>query len=803
MDNYSIISLNPNNLNKFIESQNLDSSNIEIILTYNLPKILYSKLLQSYINKNNNKYKISFNSNSIITFENDNYIIKCYFTDSNKLRIINDSIQNHITLDIIQNINSKLNNDKIIIKKYKKFYNINDKNFKVLIVKPINDNLNSEIFLPNYQFNQIINFNNSINLISQNDNVYYLEYEYNFKSENITKNINTIIELISFNKKLIIENDVFIDNYKSIMKYNDDVLKTINPINISIEALLDKIDQSHCVFTKTDGERVHVLIYDGIICYLNSIREVYFVTKIKNRSYNIVFDAELYNNIIYIFNVLYDNSNESINDMSLVQKLNLANSFIKSNSLDSIMIVKTPIFYDNNKEDFFKNIYNLILQNKNSDIKSDGIIFQTTLSLNKSREKKISDYKWKPIDETSIDFLVLIDDTYIKNEDGNYFKLNLYGFTNTDNGNEIIKYFTSTLVHIHPDANNVASMYPTTLDGDIIYNNMVVEFNPDFDDLGNIIWLPYRVRYDKSLAVYYFKRKQGNSIETCKSTIEYINMPISEDDFESLSINYEAGYEYLADKNKNKKVVTKRDPIIDRIFDFVKTNIITTFARWSVLYNMFSKVNMIDISCGNGTDLLKFYEYGVLMKKNNFIYHGYNENRIQINSTFNGAISRYNKFSSDKTFSNFPICSFYIYNIYQIFDNVNTKYNHFVCFDMYKYQDSRQKIYTINKIINKLLIKDSILFFTLAKKSISYESIESIVRINIDECIKIFSSSCSVLEAYTYDDHIQVLSSYRSTLVEMTNKKTADFLIKTLNAYSKLQNNILSDLVFFILIKFK
>lgn len=878
-NNLLLLATNPSKLYHFISTTALSSKipikspiKLRAKLVHYLPNILYSKIMQS-INTND----ISFETQPIISFENNNYLVDCIFKDAERLHILNNTVNNQINFATIQksannssiraqeNTNEKsglappdenytIEPDQIIIHKYKKIVNINDKIFSVTLYENIIDNtaslLTDEIFEQTlYKFNQIVKFPNGVQIIAQNNDTYSLEYEYELVQnvdEKVKHTIQFMINLLSGGKKLIIQNDIFIDNYKHIMNIHqsDKILKTVNPINISIEILLDKIDMSHCVFEKTDGERVHILVYDGIVCYLNTIMEVYLIGQIKNTTINKIFDAELYNSdTFYIFNVLYDNENTNIRDLSLPVKLDKAKDFIENHEIDFIrsntlskdkntrlfnIQVKTPIYNSqNDKAKFFKEIHALILKHQQKDaavdtIRTDGIIFQSVLSANKTWEKRINDYKWKPIYETSLDFLVRIDKNRLKTLEGDFFKLNLYGFVHDENGNETIQKFAESNVLINPNENEIAHVYPVTSNRDIneiICDNCVVEFNPEFDDAtGTITWTPFRIRMDKSLAVFYYKRKQGNSIETCKSTVEYLEMYISESDFENLGNNYEQTYEQLAARVQRIRVVNKRDPIIDRLFDFVATNVLTSFARWHAhILRIHSRVDMCDLNCGNGINLFKIYEYAVLMRKNNFYYYGFNENRIQINSVINGAISRYEKFRADKTYSNFPICTFNIYSLYQILENVNTKFNNMMCLDAYTFQTSKSKIITISKIMRKLLVPRSFVFFVLANESFNIDDKTYNINCDYDTCISIFTKNSTtdtrkeraatdttrfiICEQYTLDEHIHNLEQMRNVIPHMNNKKTAEFLSKTLTAYDKLKTLSLLNFRFLVLYK--
>lgn len=794
--NNKILSLNYANLKSFITTQNIQTDKLMISLIYNIPNILYIKILQSL----NNDIKYFFESESLIIFENEINKVICYFKDTNRLRALGDLVNTQITLDIIESIVKSSNDNNITINKFNKIMTINDKLFIITILKHINIT-DETLNIPKYEYNQIVNFNNNIRLVSQNNTNFYFEYTFNYntKDQDVENNIQFILKLISFNKIRIFENDILIDNYRKLTNNHENILQTINVNFITIEDLLSKINMSHCVYPKLNGEINHVLIYDGIVCLIDNILHTYYIDKIQNTSHNIIFEVEIdTNNKIVINNIIYDNQIENIKDHSLQFKLEAAQNFITTNKLQQFSVIK-PIFFTDNIEHLFSSIINLI-KTYNNNKNFTGIIFKSVLSTNKSIEKKTYDYIWKPIDKITIDFLVTINNTLVRSDKGSFFKLNLFAFTLNENKNETLKQFTTTNIIKNDDINTIEHIYPTTINNEIITNNMIVEFNIDFDDNDNIYWIPNKINYNKSLACFYYKKQNGTNIDLCNKIIDYIHYNITENDFYILSQNYENGYKILSEKISNKKIYTKRDPIIDRLFDFVKTDVITTFARWHVSLQFISSVKMIDISCGNGSDLLKLYEYGVLVKKNNFIYHGYNENSIQIESPINGAKSRYNKFTSDKTYSNFPICSFYIYNIEQILQKVNTKYNHFICYDMYKYQTNLNDIQIISQIIDTLMINNSYIFICLANSNISYEQLQININIDIDTVLSHFKK-CTVIERFSFYSYLETLFKYKQFINNINNLKTKEFLFKTISAFDKLSNNILLNIEFIILNK--
>lgn len=779
------ISLNIESLRNFISSKIPSADSITITINHNLPHVLYNRILQ-YIYTS--KISVKFITEKTITFKNEEHFAQFILPTDKEYLLIQDILNKRLQYEHL--IGSNYNGIY-----FKKLALVNDKIFNVTISEK-SDRFTNKIFNePIFENKQIIIINDDIKLVVSNDNNFYFEFQFDQDIDNNTfdQNIRMIINLIYDMKPIIIEDNMFIDNYRSIMNLRStETLRTINPSTLLIEHLLDKVNFSHCVFIKTDGERVHIHIYNSHVIYINSILNCFSITNINDSKLNVVMDAEKYEDKFFVFNLLYTNTESDINNMSLLKKLEICTTLISNMNLNNIF-VKTPIFPLGTKEEFFSKIVELI--ETKSDIKSDGIIFQSILSFNKSREKGISDYKWKPVYESSLDFFVKINSTLVKKEDGYYNKVDLYGYdyVKDDKANQIeeIKKFTDVYL-------------PTSLktqNGELIIDNVVIEFLPDKDELNNIIWNPYRLRYDKTMATIKYERKHGNHISVCEETLDFIRTPILESDFKILSENYDEGYSVLAQKIKNKKITTKKDPVNGKIFDFVKTNIFTTLSRYYFKINVFNQINMIDINCRNGIDLLKIYTYAVLFGKGNFTYDAFNDNRTEIESTFNGAISRYDKYRLDRAYSNFPICTFTIADMNTMLNSINKKYNNFVSFEFYRYQ-SKRAIYQVKDLMDKVLTRDGFAFIIIADitdNKLSNTLIQDNicdgfkVSLSLNDIIRIFKNY-EFIEKDSFIYHLEKLNLNRDIIQHMSNKNTADFLVQVLNAFNKIDHAIYSRL---------
>ena len=187
-----------------------------------------------------------------------------------------------------------------------------------------------------------------------------------------------------------------------------------------------------------------------------------------------------------------------------------------------------------------------------------------------------SSFKWKPVEYNTIDFLV----TLKKNDDGQDYVGNIFqNGTNTSSANQIMQYKTAILRvgfdekkhgYINPCQNIIDDNYtvlndrderssyrpvqfypsnPTdmeagicnimlhtgpsnnkimkTIEGDIIEDNMIVEFRYVTENDKYWRWQPLRVRYDKTADLRTTGRNFGNAYHVANSNWQTIHKPIT------------------------------------------------------------------------------------------------------------------------------------------------------------------------------------------------------------------------------------------------------------------------------------
>lgn len=824
VNNNILISLNYKNLhnmidNILIENKNINKNNIFIKYVMKLEEYEYNKIVNELDNND-----IKFNTIQYLISNNYNDILIELFFENNK---IIDILNNYKTINLPLNIKSS---KKVI---YNTLSIINDRLFNIYIYEKIDLNDNNINLQWIIKSKEEIKIKNNYSLNAINNDEFNFEYFSSLK-ELSSKNDNIIKEIIEYKytKNYIIEDD----------KIKDIILNKINKtsyikfrqtINLLLEDLIEKIDINYCVFEKTDGLRTHLILINNDLYYMDMNNNLYFVKSIDNTNKHFfIMDAEYYENKFYIFNLLYfDNIN--IPTKSLKEKLDLCKNVITTLNINDIILIKSPIFFtDNKKETFFKNVYDFYINIKNKkEIKIDGLIYQPILSDNNIKELDLKDYKWKPADETTIDFYVVFskNDNFIKNKDGVYLKMDLYGFDVIQNVNknsdeemvEKIKYVTSCLIKSETIINDEYENYVfKTLNNELIISDIVIEFTPLFlnpvesdDDLiiqtiieNNINWVPLRIRNDKTEQVKLYNRKHGNNYEIIKQLLDYINNPINLDYYYLLSENFNEGYDKLQGLLVNKKIYTKVNTVENKLLDFIKTSILTTTARYIALNKDINfknrTIEMVEFNCGNGRDLLKMYLFGVYLQANNRIFYtGFNTNKIELISNINGAISRYNNFRSNQNkYPNFfPFNFIYETNFNNILNNKDyrNRFNLLFCFNFFIYQNSYQYLEQMKKIFDYVLEKDSYLFLIIyTKKNTIYNS--NYINKDLDDVVKILKYT--VLYNIKFIDLYNQLLLYRNLTSIMTNKETAKFLNEVINAFES-KNFTYDENINFIILK--
>ena len=197
-------------------------------------------------------------------------------------------------------------------------------------------------------------------------------------------------------------------------------------------------------------------------------------------------------------------------------------------------------------------------------------------------------------------------------------------------------------------------------DGNIIQDHSVIEFyynnDPNIPDEHR--WTPIRTRYDKTEMVQLFRKRYGNYWEVANQVWRSIENPVLLSDFGILAKDetYQSHLNILRGKidhsvilseraeNKFYQTVNKLATGMRHFHNFIKSNMIYT--HMNPVYENNKKMTVLDIGCGRGGDLMKFYYVTI------DLYVGIDKSNADLASPTDGAISRYNQHRKQKP--NFP-----------------------------------------------------------------------------------------------------------------------------------------------------
>jgi len=305
-----------------------------------------------------------------------------------------------------------------------------------------------------------------------------------------------------------------------------------------------------------------------------------------------------------------------------------------------------------------------------------------------AQESKYHEYKWKPPNKNSIDFYIefkrdpmtgkIMDvyDNSLATE-----AIDASGSVSGTVRNQVYRICTlyvgkSVSGKEHPvkfDQNyGVSDAYIYVKDGetrdssgDIISDKTVVEFyyQNDMEMIPQQRWVPIKTRYDKTESVERYERKYGNYQGTAERIWRSIVNPVLMEDFIELArgntnersfydikikeMNSKISKELVAAINREKKYyqkITKLAETMRQMHNMIKSNLIYTY--FNKMYQSNTQQSVLDIACGRGGDIGKFYYTEVAY------YVGIDIDGEGIRSPSDGAISRYEKFRRKKP--NFP-----------------------------------------------------------------------------------------------------------------------------------------------------
>lgn len=285
------------------------------------------------------------------------------------------------------------------------------------------------------------------------------------------------------------------------------------------------------------------------------------------------------------------------------------------------------------------------------------------------RENKFPEFKWKPPSQNSLDFYIefekdnktgkrlkVYDNSVSKSMIGqSYYICRLYVGQRTKTS-EIPTLFKEKedryYAYLFLDNGEVRDK-----DGNPIMDNTVVEFcyNDDISISERFRWIPIRTRFEKTDSVHRFKRKYGNSADVADKIWRSIVNPVLMSTIIELShggeiyerqmheLRSKISHELIISTTKEDKYYQVKNQLVSNMnvfHNWIKSNIIYTYC--SAVYQDGKSQTVLDISCGRGGDILKFYYVKIAE------YVGTDKDRETLLSAVNGAVSRYKQQKKSK-----------------------------------------------------------------------------------------------------------------------------------------------------------
>ena len=311
----------------------------------------------------------------------------------------------------------------------------------------------------------------------------------------------------------------------------------------------------------------------------------------------------------------------------------------------------------------------------------DGLIYhplEQSYNTN-AQESKYAEYKWKPPSKNSIDFYIEFTKDKVTNR-----VLDVYDNSDadeagkTDEGDDaevsdkMIRNKTYRICTLHVGQTLKGKEYPVPFtkngvsdcyiyladgearddSGDILSDKTVVEFYYQNDP--SIIpqqrWVPIKTRFDKTESVERYGKRYGNYSSTADRIWRSIINPVLMSDMQELShggtrydrkianMNSKIDHDLIVEVNKENKYYQKQSKLaasMRNYHNFIKSNLIYTYCN--KMYNSNNQLSVLDVACGRGGDINKFYYTNVASLV------GIDIDSEGIKSPVDGAISRYNR----------------------------------------------------------------------------------------------------------------------------------------------------------------
>ncbi len=330
----------------------------------------------------------------------------------------------------------------------------------------------------------------------------------------------------------------------------------------------------------------------------------------------------------------------------------------------------------------------------------DGLIYQPLEQqyITSVRDSKLSEFKWKPPHNNSIDFYITFEKdkntgkilTVYDNSNDDYVRNKPYRICKLQVGRKVNNKETPVLFN---EQNEGYWAYLFTEngevrdeDGNIVTDNTVVEFYYNTEEGEDVFipekfkWKVIRTRYDKTESVNRYQKKYGNAEEVANKIWRSIKNPVLMEDFRDLAKGnnpdknqffYDKKLEMLQKKIGHEMVISaaKQNAYYQKIstlafsmkqfHNWVRSNIVYTYCN--KIYQNNKQLSVLDIAVGRGGDILKYYYAEVAFCV------GLDIAKDGLYSPIDGAISRYNQQRKRK--ANFP-------KMYFVHADGGTKFNY-------------------------------------------------------------------------------------------------------------------------------
>jgi len=616
-----------------------------------------------------------------------------------------------VDLDLIHNVNLKQNNLKDLKNRIFKSYKLSN------ITEDLNYDLFDELIFESEFLNEhytLTNGNSKLENQDIQDTIIFVESLFGSTKTSSNLNYQHYIYIIA---QFIITNKLYLDNFKeksglkkllnNVIEMNSEIYaKNIQP-QISSYYITDKIDGQRCiVLLNQEDDLINIKLITNKVYQISEYNDT-----IKTNNYTIL-DSEFIipdslkeqDNIsqkdiyLYLFDIIALD-NKSIAQLPFEKRLPIIKQgFDKIKNLLNVLCKDFIKLTDNYKTEL-TNFYNKKRSSKNYHI--DGLIFTPSSNVTNSNYKyKINSnynnmigYKWKPIEEVTIDF-------YIKQLPKSLYSNIPYNSLNIK-ANEVIyilfsgiskqdfdKLNMTYLVNynkIIPDEFHNKSYFPiqfSTSDSPINY--IFISKDSDLDNLigeFNYIdnkWQLKKIRTDRTVELNrgeYF----GNYYKIAELIWNNIKNPLTFDMLLQDNANY-----FLIDDNQIYKSVRSYN-------SYVKSYLLET-----VINPKLSDKNntdwIIDLASGKGQDLARInnleFKNGLFLDNDKnalleLINRKYNlrtnqqknmkifTQEINLTNNYKDIIKKIDKFSIAKDSIDVMICNFAIHYIISNDDNLN------------------------------------------------------------------------------------------------------------------------------------